>query len=125
MVLSTLITGCASSPNAMGGGFGAEYTPVVDGVQNAKFNTDLTECRNLARQAQSTQDGQILTQAIAGALAGAAAGAILSGNQAGLTGYGARAGAVSGAAQGAGGAVDLGKRVIINCMIGRGHRVLG
>lgn len=125
LALSVLITGCATAPNTMGGGHGAEYTPVVDGVQNAKFNTDLTECRNLARQAQGAQESQILTQAVVGALAGAAAGAVISGNQYGMTGYGARAGVVSGTAQGAGGALNTGKRIIINCMIGRGHRVLG
>jgi hypothetical protein len=125
LAFSILIVGCATAPNTMGGGFGAEYTPVIDGVQNTKFNIDLTECRNLARQAQGAQESQILTQAVAGALAGAAAGAIISGNQYGLTGYGARAGAVSGTAQGAGGAVSMGKRIIINCMIGRGHKVLG
>ena len=125
--ISASLVGCASNLNAVGSGYGAGYTPVIDGPQDSKYWTNLNECRTLASQVQRNREGEAAGQALAGALAGALVGGILGGkgyrNEA--SAYGAKAGALTGGASGLGSAVQGGKQVIINCMVGRGYRVLG
>lgn len=123
----TSLVGCASNPNAIGAGYGAGYTPVIDGPQDSNYWTNLTECRSLASQVQRNREGEAAGQAVAGALAGALVGGMLGGrgyrNE--TAAFGAKAGALTGGAEGLGSAAQGGKQVIINCMVGRGYRVLG
>lgn len=93
------------------------YTPVVDGPKDAKYQQDLVECRQLA----STADGN---EVVEGAVSGAAIGAII-GSLGGNLGDGAAAGGGVGAVTGAGKKNQRAKRIISNCMRGRGHNVVG
>ena len=125
-ILASLL-GCASNPNAVGAGYGAGYTPVIDGPQDGTYWANLGECRNLAAQVQRNRESEVAGQAVAGALAGALVGGLLGGkgyrNE--TSAYGAKVGAIGGGGQALGNAAQGGKQVIINCMIGRGYRVLG
>lgn len=127
IAITFTLVGCASNPNAVGAGYGAGYTPVIDGPQDGKYWTNLTECRTLASQVQRNREGEAAGQAVAGALAGALVGGVLGGrgyrNE--TAAFGAKAGALTGGAEGLGSAAQGGKQVIINCMVGRGYRVLG
>lgn len=125
--ITSSLVGCASNPNAVGSGYGAGYTPVIDGPQDSNYWANLGECRNLASQVQRNRESEVAGQAVAGAVAGALIGGLLGGkgyrNE--TSAYVAKAGAVTGGAQALGSAAQGGKQVIINCMIGRGYRVLG
>lgn len=106
------------------------YTPVVDkgqpGHDEAKYQGDLAYCRQLAEQAGGGVGGAAKSGGI-GAVAGAAVGALL-GAITGDAGRGAATGAVIGATGGVakGAAEDEGqeKKVLRNCMLGRGWKVL-
>lgn len=126
-VIFSSLAGCASNPNAIGAGYGAGYTPVIDGPQDSKYWTNLAECRALASQVQKNREGEVAGQMVAGALAGALVGGMLGGSsyRNESAAYGAQVGAISGGAEGIGSAARGGKQVIINCMTGRGFRVLG
>ncbi|MEC7763134.1 MAG: glycine zipper family protein [Pseudomonadota bacterium] len=104
---------------------GANYTPILDGAPTAAFHADLTECQELAR-AQKQLDQETGAAAVLGAGAGAVFGA-LDGDM-DVVG-GAVGGAVAGAlAGGVASAVDVSERresIVIECLRGRGHRVVG
>jgi outer membrane lipoprotein SlyB len=127
IVISFILVGCASKPNAVGSGYGSGYTPVIDGPQDGKYWNNLNECRTLASQVQSNREGEAAGKAVAGALAGALVGGLLGGkgNRNESSSFGAKAGALTGGAEGLGSAAQGGKQVIVNCMVGRGYRVLG
>lgn len=93
------------------------YTPIVDGPRDAKFQSDLAACRQLATQ---TGSGEVIENAAGGAVVGAIIGS-LSGNM----GDGAAAGGGVGAVRGAAQNNERQKRIISNCMRGRGHNVVG
>ncbi len=114
---SLLLAACATT-----------YTPVVDtkGINAAKYERDLNECRALADQVDLVEDSG--TNALIGAGVGAAGGAAL-GAISGDAGIGAATGAVLGAF-GGGGATALKvkerqKNIMDNCLKGRGYKVLG
>lgn len=96
---------------------------LLDGPQNAAYQTDLAQCRALA--AQHTQ-GQGKTAALQGAGIGAVIG-VLDGND-GDRADGALVGAAIGGGLGAlegNSARDEEQRtILLRCMQGRGHRVL-
>lgn len=127
IAITFTLVGCASNPNAIGTGYGAKYTPVIDGPQDEKYWSNLTECRALASQVQRNRAGDAAGQAVAGAVAGALVGGLLGGrgyrNE--TAAFGAKAGALTGGAEGLGSAAQGGKQVVMNCMIGRGFKVLG
>ena len=114
-----MLTACAN--------MGSNYRPVVDPENNdmAKFETDLADCQNIAKEqsiAAKAGKGTILGAA-AGAIVGVVTGAILGNAGGGAAlggGYGASAGAVQGTASG----IRDQETIIKNCMIGRGYRVL-
>ncbi len=97
---------------------GDGYTPVLDGAPNAAFQSDLSACQTLAGK----QFGQ---QTLGASAIGAGVGAIL----AEADGEDALGGAVAGSlAGGVAGAVDVSDRreaIIIECLKGRGHAVVG
>lgn len=114
----------------------ADYRPVVDPGRTdaAKFESDLTACRNIATQVEKQykdqQAKEVIGGLIAGAIVGAATGAALghnSGNQGTYVRTGVAAGAIGGAASGDTD-YDLVKfgprRVVDRCMAERGHAIL-
>lgn len=106
------VAGCADS--------GANYTPILDGVPTSTYAADLAACQALARD-QNQFDQETLGATVLGAGAGAVLGEADSGDPLG----GAVAGALAG---GIASAVDASERreaIIVECLRGRGHRVVG
>lgn len=106
-----------------------EYRPVVDQSQTgARYERDLSDCRQIAAQAEADyrkrQGDQLAANLFAGLLLGAVAGAAI-GDSSEWAAYGAAQGMAAGAA-----ATDTElahggpRRIIDRCMAGRGHRVL-
>ncbi|WP_093973014.1 glycine zipper family protein [Boseongicola aestuarii] len=99
---------------------GASYTPILDGAPTAEFQSDLSACQLLAR-AQDQFDHETIAATVMGAGAGALLGEADSGDALG----GAVAGALVG---GVASAVDVSERrksIVIECLRGRGHAVVG
>ncbi len=101
-------------------GIGSTYEPTVDGVKDAKYYSDLAACQQLAksRSYASSQNAAITA-------GGAAIGGLLKskGDRDDIA-KGAAAGAGIGAAA-AGVATTAEKQKIVrNCMIGRGYKVV-
>lgn len=113
LAASGLLAACSGS--------GANYAPVVDGAANVQYEADLAECRTLARN-QKQLDRQTLGAAAIGAGTGAVLGEIDSGGDA-LGG--AIVGALAGAAAGGVKARDHREAIIVQCLRGRGHAVVG
>ncbi len=111
--LIALTAACADS--------GANYTPILDGAPTAAYETDLAECQALARN-QRQLDQETWGAAVLGAGAGALLGEM---DDDGDAVGGAVAGALAG---GVASAVDVSERrqsTVIQCLRGRGHRVVG
>ncbi|NKX44455.1 glycine zipper family protein [Roseicyclus persicicus] len=112
-VLAALLAACADS--------GANHVPILDGPPTAAFQGDLAACQGLARsqrQFDHETAGAVVLGAGAGALLGAA-------DDHGDAAGGAIAG---GLAAGVAGAVNAGERreaIVVECLQGRGHRVVG
>lgn len=114
----------------------SDYRPVVDPAKSspAKFENDLTACRNIAIQVEADykerQQKEMVSGLIAGALIGAATGAIAGGGSSHKSDYilaGTAVGAAGGAASGDH-TYDLVKygprRIVDRCMAERGHAIL-
>ena len=107
-----LLAACADS--------GANYTPILDGEPTPAYQQDLAACQALARN-QRQFDQETIGATVLGAGAGAALGEWDSGDALG----GAVAGALAG---GVASAVDVSERreaIVVACLRGRGHRVVG
>lgn len=105
-----MVAACADS--------GANYRPIVDGAPAPAYEADLAACQTLARD---QFDQETLGATVLGAGVGAALGKADSGDALG----GAVAGALTG---GVAGSVDVNERrqaIVIECLRGRGHRVVG
>lgn len=99
---------------------GANYVPILDGAPSATYPADLAACQGLARS-QSQFDHERLAATALGAGAGALLGEAESGDALG----GAVAGALAG---GVASSVDVSQRreaIVVECLRGRGHRVVG
>lgn len=96
--------------------------PIVDmrGVNVAQYNNDLAECQAYAEEVRAGR--QVVGSAVAGAVVGGAIGAAVGNSDTAQRAAGA--GGVAGAARGAGSAIREQDRVVRNCLIGRGYRVL-
>ncbi len=107
-----MVAACADS--------GANYRPILDGPPTAAYQADLAACQTLARnQKQFDQDTMAAT--VLGAGVGAALGEADTGDAMGGAVAGALAGGISSA-------VDVGERreaIVVECLRGRGHRVVG
>lgn len=105
-----LLTACADS--------GANYRPILDGTPTAVYEADLAACQHLAR-------AQFEGEAMGGTALGAGAGAALGE----LDGGDALGGAIAGAlAGGVASTLDVSERreaIVVECLRGRGHRVVG
>lgn len=107
-----LVGACADS--------GANYQPILDGAPTPAYLADLNACQSLARN-QNQFDQDTMGAAVLGAGAGAVLGEVDSGDALG----GAVAGALAG---GIASAVDVSERreaIVVECLRGRGHRVVG
>ncbi len=116
LTAAMLIAGCAQS-----------YDPIVDtkGVDQARYEQDLAECRQYAEQVSPA--GEAAAGGVLGAAFGAALGAVIgafSGSAGRGAAIGAATGGVTGTAGGAVGGVEGQKDVIDNCLRGRGYSVL-
>lgn len=109
----TLLSACGNS--------GANYTPINDGPTTIGFQSDLAACQRLAKNQK-----QLNQEAYGAAAIGAAAGALLSA----VSDDDDLAGNTLGGAAILGGTVaaenvDKKEEIVINCMKGRGHAVVG
>lgn len=117
LVLGLAVAGCANT--------GAKYEPINDGPKAAGYAGDLSECQALATE-RSYVNGDMKTDAVIGAGIGAIAG--LADDDVSDT-EGIIAGAIVGAV--AGGAANMPetqeqrRQIVIECMQGRGHPVVG
>jgi outer membrane lipoprotein SlyB len=109
------LTGCANT--------GAAYQPILDGPQTAAYQNDLVECQALARE-HSLINQNTKSDVLVGALIGGALGALDDGGVGNAIG-GAAVGGAAGAASGAYDARDKRSQIVVNCLKGRGHRVVG
>ena len=120
-LIATVLTlsGC-STPSR---GFGDNYRPIVDtqGVDPARYNQDLIDCQNYARQERGAGE-----TALAGAVGGAIVGALIqaaSGSQYSRN-RGAAVGGVIGGLAGAGEGETSQRGIVTRCLSLRGYRVL-
>ncbi|MCU7919740.1 MAG: glycine zipper family protein [Candidatus Thiodiazotropha sp. (ex Dulcina madagascariensis)] len=101
---------------------GSQYRPIVDGDKHSHYEVDLVTCSSLSRERRYTND-DVKSEALLGAAVGAVAGAIDDGSD------GALGGAIVGGVLGGGGRAwetrEERKRIVIECMKQRGHRVVG
>jgi hypothetical protein len=120
MVLAgTALVACGPPP--------VERALTFDGPRTPQLERDEVECRNIAR---NYDNGNAQWEAGSGAIIGGLAGALDSDpDEKGDVGAGLLVGAAVGAATGAAGAkidnLDDRRVVLIRCMQGRGHSVLG
>ena len=107
-----LMTACADS--------GANYQPILDGTPTLAYRADLDACQALARnQRQFDED------TVAATVIGAGVGAVLGEADSGDALEGAIAGALAGGVSSAVGASEKREAIVIECLRGRGHRVVG
>ena len=107
-----LMAACADS--------GANYKPILDGTPTPAYQADLAACEALARN-QKQFDEDTMAATVLGAGVGAALGEADSADALGGAVAGALAGGISSA-------VDVSERresIVIECLRGRGHRVVG
>jgi len=111
---AVLLTACA----------GAEVRPIVDmnGVNEARYEKDLAECQDYAKQATG-MGGTAAKGAGAGAVVGRLLGLVTGSNTTGIV-QSAGAGAVIGGAGGAYKGNDSQEAVVKKCLVGRGYKVL-
>lgn len=112
-LLPVLISACTDS--------GARYTPILDGPPRAAFQADLSACQTLARD-QHQFDKQTAGAAALGAGAGALLGAA---DDDGSAAGGAIAGALAGGVAGTVNARERRQAIVVECLRGRGHPVVG
>ncbi|WP_234409808.1 glycine zipper family protein [Polynucleobacter acidiphobus] len=109
-----LLTACA----------GADVRPIVDmkGVNEARYEKDLAECQNYAKEA-SSMGSTAAKGAGAGAVVGGLLGLVTGGNTTGIV-QAAGAGAVIGGAGGAYKGNESQEAIVKKCLAGRGYKVL-
>lgn len=102
-------------------GSGARYDPILDGTPTVAYKQDLAQCQTLARSQK-----QFEQETLGAAAMGAAAGGILGelddeGDAIGGAIVGALAGGIASAANNA----ERREQIVVECLRGRGHRVVG
>ena len=100
---------------------GANYQPILDGQPTAAFQSDLAACQSLARN-QRQFDQETLGAAVLGAGTGAILGEV---DDEGDALGGAIVGALAGSAAGAVNASERREAIVVECLRGRGHAVVG
>ena len=107
-----LMAACADS--------GANYKPILDGAPTPSYQADLAACQALARN-QNQFDQETMAATVLGAGVGAALGEADSGDALGGAVAGALAGGISSAVE----VSDRRESIVLECLRGRGHRVVG
>lgn len=107
--------GCASG--------GAAYQPIVDGPTGAAYQADLADCQQLA-ETRGYDNSDTRTSAAIGAGLGGIIGLADSGSL-GEAAVGAAIGGLFGGGSGAIETREERKQIVMNCMAGRGHRIVG
>ncbi|WP_425037861.1 glycine zipper family protein [Primorskyibacter sp. S187A] len=107
-----LLTACADG--------GAHHHPILDGTPTPAYEADLAACQALARD-QSQLDHETMGATLLGAGAGAALGEAERGDALG----GAVAGALAGGLASTGDVRERRSSIVVECLRGRGHRVVG
>jgi uncharacterized protein YcfJ len=114
-ILILSISGCAN--------MGANYRPIIDSkvINRAKYEQDLKECQEFAKEAPSGMDG-VIAGAVVGTLIGAAVGGSTGNSyiRNSTMNYGGTYGALSGGAS----AEGTQRNIIKRCLTGRGYSVL-
>lgn len=100
---------------------GANYAPILDGLPAPSFQSDLQACQTLARN-QKQFDTETIGAAVAGGLLGAA---VADHDGSGTAVEGLIGGALVGLVGGLFEAGDQRKSIVIECMKGRDHRIVG
>ena len=110
---------------------GADYTPIVDGPYSSSFSTDLGACQKVAER-RSYTNGDVQSEAAFGAISTGLVAGLITGIEEGDVGAGIAGaligGAIGGVAAGVGQSWDTSgerKNIVVACMRGRGHNVVG
>lgn len=111
--LSIAVTACGST--------GSNYQPITDGPVSSRYFGDLRACKRVAEKKRYDND-ESRNKIIGGAVLG---GLIGAGESRGDAAVGAVVGGLIGGAKGAIATKKARKKIVINCMKGRGHRVVG
>ncbi len=121
-----LVTATSIGLSACATNSGAHYRPIIDGPVTAAYQADLSECQSLARD-RNYINGDTKSDAMLGATLGAVIGAIDADKGDSVEGAiaGALIGGVLGGADSAYDARGERKSIVVNCLAGRGHRVVG
>ncbi|WP_411975427.1 glycine zipper family protein [Sulfitobacter faviae] len=112
LCLTGLLGACAD--------MGTNVDPLLDDAPNAQFQSDLSDCRRLARNQKQLDHETMASAAIGAGIGGALGEADNDGDALG----GAVAGALAGAAMGASEASEARETIVLNCLRGRGHAVV-
>jgi len=110
-----MLNGCANT--------GSGYRPIVDGYEDDAYHADLADCQSLAKT-KGSRDGDTKVSALAGAVVGGAFGALEDESLEGAL-LGALLGGLVGGAGAAAETQEDQKSIVIQCMYGRGHPVVG
>ncbi|WP_297186013.1 glycine zipper family protein [uncultured Porticoccus sp.] len=119
LLLSVIAAGCSSQRQS---GYGASDGIIIDtqGVDMSYYRADLDNCQRYAAEVPVAE--RTATSAAGGAVVGGVVGAIVG--DSGTAKKGAGVGAVTGAIKGVSSGSAERKRVVKNCLRGRGYRVL-
>ncbi|WP_019960093.1 glycine zipper family protein [Woodsholea maritima] len=121
-LVSVITLGVIALSTAACANSGASYRPIVDGPQSATYESDLAACQGVAQQ-RSYLNGDVRNDALIGAAVGGAIGLVTGDSE------DAWDGALGGGLMGGGAAMHetRGERrdIVIECMKGRGHNVVG
>lgn len=99
----------------------ADYAPVLDGPESESYQSDLSACQNLAAS-QERFNQEALGGAVAGGLLGAA---VANHEGSATTAEGLIGGALIAYVMAQVEAVEAKEDLVVACMQGRGHRVVG
>ena len=96
--------------------------PILDGPPNAQFQSDLAACRQVSLQREASNSG-----AIGGAILGGLVGGLEAdaGDELGDAAIGAAIGGAFGSAEERAQTQDDRDAIVLNCLRGRGHKVVG
>ena len=114
LVTAQIISGCANTA--------AGYRPLVDGMRAKNFEMDLFACQELATERSYLND-DVKSEALLGSGIGSLIGAAGEGLDGAIVG--AILGGVAGTASRAWETREERKKVVIECMKQRGHKVVG
>lgn len=104
---------------------GAAYRPIVDGPTDGTYMADLSDCRGVAEKREYVNSDTKTGAAIGAGLGGLIG--LADADDANVEDFigGAIVGALFGGGEAALETRDQRKSIVMNCMAGRGHRVVG